>query len=160
MAWWAINFAKNRWPRAEWINGPSRSSGRKSAWCRFGVQDSTGFAIRIENRYKGLRGPHKLKSACCQNQCPHKGDMVLGRGLIGDEKGEPKVARPISLSGRNNIDTGITKSSFKADFTLIRDTLYSIGRDGSLAPYSRTDSTRNCGAHWLLFPRPADWELP
>ncbi len=31
----------------------------------------------------------------CQNQCPHKGDMVLGRGLIGDEKGEPKVACPM-----------------------------------------------------------------
>ena len=30
----------------------------------------------------------------CQNQCPHKMDMVLGRGLIGDDKGEPKVACP------------------------------------------------------------------
>lgn len=31
----------------------------------------------------------------CQNQCPHKLDMVLGRGLTGDEKGEPKVACPM-----------------------------------------------------------------
>ena len=30
----------------------------------------------------------------CQNQCPHRGDMVIGRGLIGDDKGEPKVACP------------------------------------------------------------------
>jgi nitrite reductase (NADH) large subunit len=31
-----------------------------STWCRFGVQDSTSLAITIENRYKGLRSPHKL----------------------------------------------------------------------------------------------------
>lgn len=30
----------------------------------------------------------------CQNHCPHRGDMVIGRGLIGDDKGEPKVACP------------------------------------------------------------------
>ena len=30
----------------------------------------------------------------CQNQCPHMSDMVLARGLIGDEKGQPKVACP------------------------------------------------------------------
>ena len=32
-----------------------------STWCRYGVQDSVGFAIDVENRYKGLRSPHKLK---------------------------------------------------------------------------------------------------
>jgi len=30
----------------------------------------------------------------CENRCPHRGDMVLGRGLVGDLKGEPKVACP------------------------------------------------------------------
>ena len=34
-----------------------------SSWCRFGVQDSTGFAIRVEERYRGIRAPHKVKSA-------------------------------------------------------------------------------------------------
>ena len=29
-----------------------------------------------------------------QNQCPHMSDMVPARGLIGDEKGQPKVACP------------------------------------------------------------------
>ena len=30
----------------------------------------------------------------CQNMCPHKRDMVLARGLIGDQEGTPKVACP------------------------------------------------------------------
>src|SRR5205823_1879641 len=34
-----------------------------STWCRFGVQDSVSMAVRLENRYKGLRSPHKLKGA-------------------------------------------------------------------------------------------------
>ena len=34
-----------------------------TTWCRFGVQDSVGFAIRVKNRYKKIRTPHKLKSA-------------------------------------------------------------------------------------------------
>lgn len=29
-----------------------------------------------------------------QAQCPHKGDMILGRGLLGDTEGQPKVACP------------------------------------------------------------------
>src|SRR3546814_19008175 len=32
-------------------------------WCRYGVQDSVSMAIRLEERYRGLRAPHKLKLA-------------------------------------------------------------------------------------------------
>jgi nitrite reductase (NADH) large subunit len=31
-----------------------------STWCRYGVDDSVGLAIELENRYKGLRAPHKI----------------------------------------------------------------------------------------------------
>lgn len=30
----------------------------------------------------------------CQNLCPHKRQMILSRGMIGSEQGEPKVACP------------------------------------------------------------------
>ncbi|MFI6297422.1 nitrite reductase large subunit NirB [Nonomuraea sp. NPDC050790] len=42
-----------------------------SAWCRYGVQDSVGLAIALELRYRGLRAPHKLKSAVsgCAREC-------------------------------------------------------------------------------------------
>ncbi len=42
-----------------------------STWCRYGVNDSVGLAIFLENRYKGLRSPHKLKMAVsgCTREC-------------------------------------------------------------------------------------------
>jgi nitrite reductase (NADH) large subunit len=58
-----------------------------STWCRYGVQDSVGFAIRVENRYKGLRAPHKLKSAVsgCIRECAEAQSKDFG--LIATEKG-------------------------------------------------------------------------
>ncbi len=58
-----------------------------TTWCRFGVQDSVGFAIRVENRYKGLRAPHKLKSAVsgCIRECAEAQGKDFG--LIATEKG-------------------------------------------------------------------------
>ncbi|MFI8964892.1 nitrite reductase large subunit NirB [Streptomyces sp. NPDC053493] len=40
-------------------------------WCRYGVQDSVRMAIQLELRYRGLRAPHKLKSAVsgCAREC-------------------------------------------------------------------------------------------
>jgi nitrite reductase (NADH) large subunit len=40
-------------------------------WCRYGVQDSVSLAIMLELRYRGLRAPHKLKSAVsgCAREC-------------------------------------------------------------------------------------------
>jgi nitrite reductase (NADH) large subunit len=58
-----------------------------STWCRYGVQDSVAFAIRLENRYKGLRSPHKLKSAVsgCARECAEAQGKDFG--VIATEKG-------------------------------------------------------------------------
>lgn len=42
-----------------------------TTWCRFGIGDSVGMAIRLEERYKSLRSPHKLKGAVsgCVREC-------------------------------------------------------------------------------------------
>jgi nitrite reductase (NADH) large subunit len=58
-----------------------------STWCRYGVQDSVGFSIDIENRYKGLRAPHKLKFAVsgCTRECAEAQSKDVG--IIATEKG-------------------------------------------------------------------------
>ncbi len=58
-----------------------------STWCRFGVQDSTSLAIELELRYRGLRSPHKLKSAVsgCTRECAEAQSKDFG--VIATEKG-------------------------------------------------------------------------
>ena len=58
-----------------------------STWCRYGVQDSVGFAIELENRYKGLRSPHKLKFAVsgCTRECAEAQSKDVG--IIATEEG-------------------------------------------------------------------------
>jgi nitrite reductase (NADH) large subunit len=58
-----------------------------STWCRYGVQDSVGLALDIENRYKGLRSPHKLKSAVsgCARECAEAQGKDFG--IIATDKG-------------------------------------------------------------------------
>jgi nitrite reductase (NADH) large subunit len=58
-----------------------------STWCRYGVGDSVGLAVAMENRYKGLRSPHKLKfgvSGCTRECAEAQGKDV---GIIATEKG-------------------------------------------------------------------------
>ena len=52
-----------------------------STWCRYGVQDSVGLAIDLELRYRGLRAPHKLKSAVsgCARECAEAREQGLRR---------------------------------------------------------------------------------
>ncbi len=56
-------------------------------WCRYGVQDSTALAIRLELRYRGLRAPHKLKSAVsgCARECAEAQSKDFG--IIATERG-------------------------------------------------------------------------
>ncbi|PSV43393.1 nitrite reductase large subunit NirB [Photobacterium indicum] len=58
-----------------------------STWCRYGVKDSVGFAIEIENRYKGLRAPHKIKFGVsgCTRECAEAQSKDVG--IIATENG-------------------------------------------------------------------------
>ncbi|WP_323987105.1 nitrite reductase large subunit NirB [Microbacterium plantarum] len=58
-----------------------------STWCRYGVQDSVGMAVRLELRYRGLRAPHKFKlgvSGCARECAEARGKDV---GVIATETG-------------------------------------------------------------------------
>ncbi|RZK95865.1 nitrite reductase large subunit [Rhodococcus sp. WS4] len=58
-----------------------------STWCRYGVQDSVGMAVNLENRYRGLRSPHKIKfgvSGCARECAEARGKDV---GVIATENG-------------------------------------------------------------------------
>ncbi|GAB1256791.1 nitrite reductase large subunit NirB [Aurantivibrio plasticivorans] len=58
-----------------------------STWCRYGVQDSVSMAIELEERYRGLRSPHKLKMAVsgCTRECAEAQSKDVG--VISTEKG-------------------------------------------------------------------------
>jgi nitrite reductase (NADH) large subunit len=58
-----------------------------STWCRFGVQDSVSLAIELELRYRGLRAPHKIKSAVsgCARECAEAQSKDFG--VIATENG-------------------------------------------------------------------------
>ncbi len=58
-----------------------------STWCRFGLHDSVSYAIRIEERYRGLRSPHKLKGGVsgCIRECAEAQSKDFG--IIATEKG-------------------------------------------------------------------------
>ena len=58
-----------------------------STWCRFGVGDSVDFGVELENRYKGIRAPHKFKlgvSGCTRECAEAQGKDI---GVIATEKG-------------------------------------------------------------------------
>lgn len=58
-----------------------------STWCRYGVGDSVGLGVELENRYKGIRTPHKMKfgvSGCTRECAEAQGKDV---GIIATEKG-------------------------------------------------------------------------
>ena len=58
-----------------------------STWCRYGQQDSMAMAIFLENRYKGLRTPHKFKLGVsgCTRECAEAQSKDFG--IIATENG-------------------------------------------------------------------------
>jgi len=58
-----------------------------TAWCRFGIGDSVGMAVRLEERYKSIRSPHKIKGGVsgCVRECAEAQSKDFG--LIATERG-------------------------------------------------------------------------
>jgi nitrite reductase (NADH) small subunit len=83
---------------------PMISQETSLRWCRAASVDAfpadggacvliDGQQIAIFNYTDGATGlPSRWYAT--QNLCPHKQQMILSRGMIGDCKGEPKVACP------------------------------------------------------------------
>ncbi|KAG6901833.1 hypothetical protein C0995_007404 [Termitomyces sp. Mi166 len=58
-----------------------------TTWCRYGVGDSVGLAVQLENRYKGVRSPHKFKGGVsgCVRECAEAQGKDFG--IIATDKG-------------------------------------------------------------------------
>ncbi|KAK3638819.1 hypothetical protein LTR22_017670 [Elasticomyces elasticus] len=58
-----------------------------STWCRYGIGDSVGMAVRLEERYKSIRSPHKFKGGVsgCVRECAEAQNKDFG--LIATDKG-------------------------------------------------------------------------
>ncbi|KAI9650104.1 hypothetical protein NHQ30_000117 [Ciborinia camelliae] len=58
-----------------------------TTWCRYGIGDSVGMAVRLEERYKSIRSPHKIKGGVsgCVRECAEAQSKDFG--LIATEKG-------------------------------------------------------------------------
>lgn len=58
-----------------------------TTWCRYGIGDSVGMAIRLEERYKSIRSPHKIKGGVsgCVRECAEAQNKDFG--LIATERG-------------------------------------------------------------------------
>ncbi len=56
-------------------------------WCRYGVADSVGLALILEERYKGVRSPHKIKMGVsgCTRECAEAQSKDFG--VIATENG-------------------------------------------------------------------------
>ena len=74
-----------------------------STWCRYGMDESVSFAIELEERYKGLRSPHKLKGGvsgcireCAEARCKDFGVIAVEGGwnlyVCGNGGANPKHA--------------------------------------------------------------------
>ncbi|MEO0528047.1 MAG: nitrite reductase large subunit NirB [Bacteroidota bacterium] len=74
-----------------------------STWCRYGMDESVSFAVEIENRYKGIRSPHKMKGGvsgcireCAEARCKDFGFIAVEGGwnvyVCGNGGANPKHA--------------------------------------------------------------------
>ena len=70
------------------------------AWFNVGVvsdfPENSGACIKYKTKQIAVYNfTRTSKWYACQNLCPHKMEMVLSLGMIGDKEGIPKVACPM-----------------------------------------------------------------
>ncbi|KAJ6590581.1 nitrite reductase [Mycena vulgaris] len=58
-----------------------------TTWCRYGIGDAVGLAVQLENRYRGVRSPHKFKGGVsgCVRECAEAQSKDFG--VIATDKG-------------------------------------------------------------------------
>ena len=82
------------------MNQEETKNSRELEWADVGPRENFppdgGIAVRCQGRQLAVfYFADRDEWYATDNRCPHKGDMVLGRGLIGDKSKEPIVACPM-----------------------------------------------------------------
>ncbi|MCK5815214.1 MAG: nitrite reductase small subunit NirD [Flavobacteriaceae bacterium] len=78
----------------------SIAEGDVSVWFKVTTVDEFpedgGLCIKYKDKQIAVFNfTRKNKWYACQNVCPHKMEMVLSRGMLGDSEGIPKIACPM-----------------------------------------------------------------
>jgi nitrite reductase (NADH) large subunit len=81
-------------------NGKAVSADARTRWVHVGrVSDfpkDSGACVKVEGvQIAVYHFAARNEWYACQNMCPHKRELVLSRGIIGDTNGIPKVACPV-----------------------------------------------------------------
>ena len=76
------------------------------------IPENGGACVKYKNKQIALyHFKRKQKWYACQNLCPHKMEMVLSRGMIGDSEGIAKVACPMHKK-TFSLETGENQKKF------------------------------------------------
>ncbi|THU89861.1 hypothetical protein K435DRAFT_864881 [Dendrothele bispora CBS 962.96] len=106
-----------------------------TTWCRYGIGDSVGMAIQLEERYKSICAPHKIKGGVsgCVRECV---------------EAQSKLRTKAGMSSRVAMEALIRETQYCSHlmFRLLRSLSFWTGNNSSTSPeiqtYART-------ARWL-----------